>query len=290
MHDRPRRTWKTRVRRCLFIAMGCYAVWLGALYFKQDSMVFPRQYCGPAMKEGRLPAGVESVWIDAGTEASPVRVEAWFLPAQASRASVGGVASPCPVVIYCHGNAELIDDNEGRAREWAKRGFSVMLPEYRGYGRSGGEPSQAAITEDLLRFYDLLVARPDVDASRIYIHGRSLGGGVAAQIAARRPTAGLILESTFTSIARFAWGVGGVPWIVNHPFRTDAALREYKNPVLIFHGSEDTIISVSHGRALHRLMPQSTYIETRGDHVNYPPDPVAFWREIDRFVGRSDAR
>ena len=259
-------------------------MWLTALFFKQDSMVFPRQYAGPAMKEGRLPRGIESIWINAGSEAKPVRVEAWYLSASGSSPD-----QKRPALIYCHGNAELIDDNMGRAEEWSKRGFAVLVPEYRGYGRSGGEPSQAAITEDMLRFYDLLIARPEIDKSRIYIHGRSLGGGVAAQIAARRPTAGLILESTFTSVASFAWGVAGIPWIVKHPFRTDAALRDYKQPILIFHGVDDDIIPVSHGRALHKLIARSTYIETRGDHIHYPPDAKAFWRSIDEFIAGAGA-
>lgn len=276
------RPWLRRLLRYAVVAAALYAVWLTALYIKQDSMVFPRQYAGPPLKEGRLPDRVESMWISApGGE----RVEAWFMPPEKSSPElIPGVMPPWPAVIYCHGNAELIDDNEGRAREWAKRGFAVLLPEYRGYGRSGGEPSQAAITEDLLRFYDMLIARPEVDKSRIYIHGRSLGGGVAAQIAARRPTAGLILESTFTSIASFAWGLGGLPWIVKHPFRTDVALRGYEKPVLIFHGVDDEIIPVSHGRALKRLLPRAVYMETAGDHMNYPPDVGAFWKSIDSWL------
>ena len=277
------RSWKVRLRRYAILALGLYGLWLTLLYFKQDSMVFPRQFSGPAMKEGRLPARMESVWINAGTEEKPVRVEAWYLPPEPGP---GSAAARHPALMYFHGNAELIDDNELRAREWARRGFVVMLPEYRGYGRSAGEPSQSAIVADAVRFYDLLAARADVDPARVYLHGRSLGGGVAAQVAAKRPTAGIVLESTFTSIACFAWGVGGVPWVCKHPFRTDEALQGYERPVLIFHGVDDDIIPVSHGRALAKLLPQARYIETKGDHMNYPPDVGAFWGEIDRFIAR----
>jgi pimeloyl-ACP methyl ester carboxylesterase len=275
------KSWKRRLWRYASLAAGIYLLWLGLLYLQQDSMVFPRQFAGPPLKEGRLPDRMESIWI---TAPRGERIEAWFMPPEI----LPGVMpqTPAPVVIYCHGNAELIDDNEGRAREWSRRGFAVLLPEYRGYGRSGGEPSQSAITEDLLRFYDLLIARPEIDKTRVYFHGRSLGGGIAAQIAARRPTAGLILESTFTSIASFAWGLGGVPWIVKHPFRTDVALRGYDKPVLIFHGVDDEIIPVSHGRALKRLLPRAVYMETAGDHMNYPPDVGAFWKSIDSWLER----
>jgi fermentation-respiration switch protein FrsA (DUF1100 family) len=256
-------------------ALVIYLFWVVALYTQQSRMVFPRQYAGPAMKEGRLPPRVEAIWIE--SEGRGERVEAWYMPA-------GSADAKAPVMIFCHGNAELIDDCASLAMEWRKRGFAVLLPEYRGYGRSGGTPSQAAIVSDLVRFYDAVVARPEVDGSRVFAHGRSLGGGLAAQLAAVRPTAGLILESTFTSVASFAWGYGAPSWICTNPFRTDSALAHYDKPVLIFHGKDDNIIPVSHGRALHRLIARSTYVETEGDHIHYPPDLKAYWGEVDRWV------
>ncbi len=269
----------SRQRRWLLLLLLIYAVWLIALYTQQSRMMFPRQFTGPPMKEGRLPPRVESIWINTGTETKPCRVEAWYLPAPGATAD-----HKTPALIYCHGNAELIDDNMDRATEWNKRGYAVLLPEYRGYGRSGGDPSQSAITADMLKFYDILAARPEIDKSHITAHGRSLGGGVAAQIAANRPISALVLESTFTSVASFAWKYGAPSFICSDPFRTDDALRNFKQPVLIFHGTEDNIIPVSHGRALHKLLPQSVYVETKGDHINYPPDPKAFWAEIDKFM------
>jgi fermentation-respiration switch protein FrsA (DUF1100 family) len=276
----PARPRFGRVRRWVLLVALVYVAWVVALYSQQSRMIFPRQFSGPPMKEGRLPPGVQSIWINAGTETKPIRVEAWYLPAPGSSQD-----HKSPALIYCHGNAELIDDNMERAMQWSKRGFAVLIPEYRGYGRSGGEPSQSAITADMLRFFDTLVARPEVDASRIVVHGRSLGGGVAAQIAAARPVAEVILESTFTSVASFAWKYGAPSFICSDPFRTDEALRRFSRPVLIFHGTEDNIIPVSHGRALHSLIVSSTYVETPGDHINYPPDLKAFWGEIDKFIG-----
>lgn len=270
-----------RLLRYLILIAFIYGIWLIALYTQQSRMIFPRQFSGPPMKEGRLPPGVQSIWINAGTETKPIRVEAWYLPAPGSSPD-----HKAPALIYCHGNAELIDDNMERAMQWNKRGYAVLLPEYRGYGRCGGEPSQAYITRDIMFFYDALAARPEIDKTRILAHGRSLGGGVAAQLAAIRPLSGLILESTFTSVAHFAWQYGAPSIICNNPYYTDEVLRGYTNPVLIFHGTEDNIIPVSHGRKLHKLLANSTYIETKGDHINYPPDLKAFWAEIDKFIAK----
>src|SRR5688572_30832441 len=108
-------------------------------------------------------------------------VEGWFLPAY-------GVAAgrPGPAVIFAHGNAEIIDPYALELEPYRRMGVSVLLPEFRGYGRSGGEPSEEGITDDFVAFHDLLAARPDVDPSRIVFHGRSLGGGVVCALAARR--------------------------------------------------------------------------------------------------------
>ena len=87
---------------------------------------------------------------------------------------------------------------------WVNIWVRVLLPEYRGYGRSAGSPSQRAITEDLIAFYDLLARRPEVDAQRVVFHGRSLGGGAVCDLARHRKPAAVILMSTFTSMKRMA--------------------------------------------------------------------------------------
>ena len=136
-NERPTGLWKRRLRRWGVLAAAVYLVWLGALYSQQSRMVFPRQFSGPAMKEGRLPARVESMWINPSTGKGTVKVEAWYLPASTGVSlSSAGAPGRSPLLIYCHGNAELIDDCMGVAMEWSRRGFAVLIPEYRGYGRS----------------------------------------------------------------------------------------------------------------------------------------------------------
>lgn len=259
----------------LLAGSGYYLIAGCVLFTSQDSILFPRQYTNP--RPGTTPpAGTEQLTVTLGDGA---KVEGWFTP--------GAGDVPGPAVLFCHGNAELIDDNLGVIREYTRRGVSVLLMEYPGYGRSGGTPSQASITEAGLAFFDVLAARPEVDPARIFVHGRSLGGGAAAQIFKQRPAAAMIVESTFSSVSSMARKYAMPSVLVKHPFRTDEVIRGDTRPLLIFHGTQDEIIPVAHGRRLAEIRPDAMYVETPGDHNGYPPDPEAYWRKIDEFLRKS---
>ena len=274
----PKTTTGTRrYARYAVFAVIVYAVWCIAVFSLQTSLIFPTKLIAPASE--RPARGAESIWIEVEKPGKPIKVEAWLLP-PLSRG--GGEKSPA--VMYCHGNAELIDHCVERVREWRERGYAVMLIEYRGYGRSGGTPGQAVITEDAIRFYDVLANRPEIDSTKILIHGRSLGGGVACQVAAVRPCAGLILESTFTSVASFAWSMGVPPFLVKHPFRNDEVVRAFRRPLLIMHGDRDEIIPVSHGRKLKEMAGTVMYAEIGGDHNNFPDSWEEYWGAVDAFL------
>jgi fermentation-respiration switch protein FrsA (DUF1100 family) len=254
-------------------ALAGYAAWCLLLFAMQDGMVFPRGYTHPR-GDGTPPMGVERVEVVLGDGS---RVEGWF--------AAGGEKAG-PAVLYFHGNAELIDDRVGLLREYQRRGWGVLLAEYPGYGRSEGRPSERTLTESGVAFFDLLAAREDVDATRIVLHGTSLGGGVAAQVGARREAAGLILETTFTSVASFARGYAVPGFLVRHPFRTDEAIRGMRTPLLILHGDADEIVPVGHGRALARLRPDAAYVEMAGGHNDFPRDAEAYWRAVEGFLRR----
>src|SRR5260221_6607706 len=123
-------------------------------------------------------AGLERIVI----RSSEGDVEAFFLPAFAT-----SDGERKPAVVFAHGNGEIIDQWADVLEPYRAMGIGVLLPEYRGYGRSEGTPSEAAITQDFVEFYDGVVARADVDPSRIVLHGRSLGGGVVCALARHRP-------------------------------------------------------------------------------------------------------
>ena len=174
-------------------AVLIYAAYCGLLFFVQRQVIFPRYMIpSPAPLDFKTPR-IEPWWL----ETSFGKVEAWYLPPAAAE-------KPAPAVIFGHGNGELIDYWPNELARFSEMGIGLLLVEYPGYGRSAGSPSQESISETFTRAYDTLAARPDVDPARIVLFGRSLGGGAVCDLAAKRPSAALILMSCFTSVRSFA--------------------------------------------------------------------------------------
>jgi pimeloyl-ACP methyl ester carboxylesterase len=254
-------------------------MWLIGACSLQEKLIYPRQFAGEPTPESLVPREVERVWIT-GDDGS--RVEAWFVPAEGATGE-----SPAPAAIFFHGNAELIDHNLDLVDQYRARGYSVLMPEYRGYGRSGGRPCQRDIVKDADAFRRWLVARSDVDKARIVIHGRSLGTGVASQLAALHEPAALILESPFTSVASFAWRYGVPPVLIKSPYRTDEVLPKLTCPILILAGRSDEIIPIEHGQKLHRLAPTSTMVELDGSHNSGLSSQAQYWEGVDQVLAKT---
>lgn len=252
-----------------------FATWL------QRAMLFHPKAAPTDVSIAERVPGLERWWH----ESPEGPVEAWFVPGEGVSAE-----RPGPVVIYTHGNAEVIDPLPLWLAPYRAMGVSVLLPEYRGYGRSAGIPSERAIREDLVAFHDRLMVRADVDPSRIVLHGVSLGGGAAAQLARElfardRAPAAMILQSTFTSVADVAWESFRAPrFLIADPFDTIAALRGRDLPVLIFHGRRDDLIPFAHGERLHRALPRSVLVACDAGHNDLPPPELDYWGEIERFL------
>src|SRR5690606_15598362 len=140
------------------------------------------------------------------------------------------------------------------------------LVEYPGYGRSQGTPSLASIRESFLLAYDTVVQDPRVDPDRILLFGHSVGGAAVAGLSTERPSAALILFSTFTTVRALAVQQGLPGFAVRDPFDTLAAVREYARPVLVIHGIHDRIIPYSHGRALQAAAPQGEFMALACGH------------------------
>ncbi|MFZ0131184.1 MAG: alpha/beta hydrolase [Desulfobacterales bacterium] len=257
------------------VAALAYAAY-GALVFAfQRQMIFPRSQIdyAPAVLPDSL--AIEKTWLTI----PGASVESWYIPP-----SGGAANGPKPALIFAHGNAERIDLCAAEMVPFTALGIGVLLVEYPGYGRSTGRPSQASITAAFIAAYDMLAARPGVDASKIVLYGRSLGGGAVCALAAKRPAAALILASTFTGIRAMASRYLVPGFMVRDPFDNLAVMRDFSGPILIVHGRDDDIIPFHHGLALQKAARRATLLAYDCGHNDCPPNQARFRRDIAAFL------
>ena len=238
----------------------------GVLWFLQERLLFFPQ---PALADAAAPAGwtLERVAFVArdGTRLAGVLVKP---PA----------ARP-PVILYYGGNAE---ETTAGALNAARSGERAQLfMNYRGYGGSEGRPTQEALFSDALEIYDWMARRGDIDATRIAVHGRSLGTGVAVHVAASRPVKAVVLTSPYDSIleiARSHYPWVPVAWILRHPFDSAALAPRLKVPALVLMASDDGIVARKHSEKLASLWGgpiERVLVEGRG-HNDLEVDPKYF--------------
>ena len=240
------------------------------MYLAQDSLLFlPQPMIGPP----RVTRPVEALAFE---REEGVKLRGWFVAAANPRA---------PLVIYYGGNAEELSwqMTEPWPADW-----SLALVNYRGYGESEGKPSEAALFADALVVFDALASRPDVDASRIVLVGRSLGSGVAAYVAAERTVAAVVLISPYdsmTAIARRHYPWLPVGLLLKHPFDSASRAPHIRSPLLAIAGDADRIIPPSHSRRLVEAWAgPKRFVELRdADHNDLSGAPQ-FWPAIDAFL------
>ena len=252
-----------------------YIAYCFLLFLFQRQILFPRRQMGTPYGVAESISGLEKIWL----HTRHGRVEAWFLPPGPEHGR-----EPAPAVIFAHGNAELIDFWPEELNRFTTLGMGLLLVEYPGYGRSEGSPSERSITEAFVAAYDALIKRKDVDPSRIVLFGRSLGGGAVCALAVKRPSAALILLSTFTSVRACASHFLAPGLLLLDPFDNLAVVRSYAGPVLVVHGRNDDIIPYRHGLALERAARQGRMRTYDCQHNDCPPDWATFWQDVESFL------
>ena len=260
------------------ILVGAVLFYIGyccLLFLFQRQLIFPRYLIPSPSNDHQPAAGIEKIWIDIDA----ARVEAWYMPPKRQSPQ-----SPAPLVIFGHGNGELIDFWPETLKRFTRLGMGLLLVEYPGYGRSTGSPSQKTITEAFVRAYDKMIRREEIDPSKIILFGRSIGGAAICTLAAERPSAALILMSTFTGLHPFAIRYLAPKFLVRDPFDNLKTVSEYTAPVLIMHGRHDTIIPYPHGVKLHGAGSNSKMITYEAGHNDCPPDWEQFWQDIEAFL------
>jgi fermentation-respiration switch protein FrsA (DUF1100 family) len=277
---RPR--WRRNLARLALFVGTIYLAIVILMSMQLDSLIFfPSRY-----PEGDWqPRGLR--FEDAHFAASDgTRLHGWYLPADNPRA----------VVLFAHGNGGNLSDRADIGYLLSQRlGASVLMFDYRGYGRSEGEPTIPGVLDDARAARRWLAERAGVSESQIVLMGESLGGGVMIQLAAHDGARALILENTFSSLA----DVGAVhyPWlpvrfVLGDKLDSTAVIAKYRGPLLQIHGDADQIIPMTLGRKLFEAANEpKRWVTISGADHNDPRTKQAA-QALDEFLGSlpSDAR
>jgi pimeloyl-ACP methyl ester carboxylesterase len=254
-------------------ALVCVYVWAQQAHF----IFFPEAEIRATPEDYGLE--FEETWLTAEGD----KLYGWWIPGASRKA-----------LLYLHGNGINIGANAEQAARFRSLGMSVLLVDYRGYGRSQGAfPSEQSVYADASAMWRHLVEVRKVEPRNIFIYGHSLGTAIAIELALRHPhAAGLIVESGFTSIADMArydplFRAVPVGLILKHRFDSISKIAHLKLPILILHGSDDAVVPPSMSQRLYEAAPEPKRIVllSGGDHHNSASvAPGQFKRAVRDFV------
>jgi fermentation-respiration switch protein FrsA (DUF1100 family) len=257
----------------LVLAVGIIAL---AQYLRRSGMFFPDRY-----PTGRWDIAAWNItptdhWI---TTSDDVRLHAWLFRAADPRA---------PLLIWFHGNAGNLTDRADMASELAKRGVSVLVFDYRGFGRSGGRTSESKIFRDGEAVF---AYASQLGAPRIVLYGESIGGPYAARVAKehRDRVAAVIIENSFPSlkdIGNALYAPLPLGWTAPFALRTADWLNEAGAPVLVMHGTRDVVIPYALGKKLYdELRVPKELLTSHAGHCEIPLFEAArYYEAVIRFA------
>jgi pimeloyl-ACP methyl ester carboxylesterase len=272
----------------IFVSGGIlFATYIGLclfLRFWQTRLIFfPSEVITTTPAEVNLP--YEEVWLPVSTG----KIHGWWIPSSAK--------AEAPVLLYFHGNGSNIGDNVNRAARFHQLGLSVLLVDYRGYGKSSGPfPNESLVYEDAAAAWTYLTKTRQIAPKNIFLYGHSLGGAIAIEMAVRHPdVAGVIVDGSFTSIRAVAEGVSlyrlfPVDWIVTERFDSLSKMRSLKTPILFIHGTADDVVPASMSQELYQAapVPKQLLLIPDAGHSDTPKlGGEQYFQTIEKFLGRT---
>ncbi|MDV2991972.1 MAG: hypothetical protein N4J56_001626 [Chroococcidiopsis sp. SAG 2025] len=258
------------------------------LYFQQTRFIF-----FPSATIDITPAAFnlqyQEVWLPVKTASNQIeKIHGWWIPASLPSNRV---------LLYLHGNGINIGANVAHANRFHRMGFSVLLPDYRGYGLSRGNfPTEAQVYQDAQVAWDYLVKEKKISANRIFIYGHSLGGAVAIDLALKHPdAAGLIVESSFTSIADVVnyqqiYRFFPIDLLLHQRFDSIDKVGSLAMPVLLIHGTADWQVPARMSQQLYEAAPQpkQIFLVPEAGHNNTAEVARSkYFQVVQQFVKKS---
>ncbi len=249
----------SRPVRIVFSILRIYLCVILLAYFLQDYMVYH-----PTGDIIMTPADISLQYSEFNIVPDKLRpdekINGWYIPANKNKGTI----------LFLHGNARNISYRCDSIKLINDAGYNCLVFDYRGYGKSGGEASEENIYRDSLCAWTYLTETLKTKPETIIIHGRSLGGGAASWLAGKTNPAGLVLESTFTSMPDIAQDkifFAPVKFFCRNKFDTINRLDKFSFPVLFVHSKDDNLIDYSHGQKLFaRYNGPKKMIAISGDH------------------------
>ena len=257
--------WSRRVRWMLMLAVLAYLAVCGYVWATQGKKIYEPSVLLQTTPD-RLGMRHEQFILPSGTGAERGELYTWWIPAERAGAST---------LLYLHGNKRNIAHLIDHTRNLHDAGYNLLIPDYRGYGKStGGKPTEAKMYEDAEAAWNHLLQQRQHDPRRIFIYGHSMGGVVGIDLALRHPeAAGLIVESAFTSMRVMAQAEH--PWLpvdllLNQRFDALAKVGKLKLPVLFVHGTWDARTPYQMSQQLYEVAPQPKTLKLigGGEHDN----------------------
>ena len=267
-----RRWWRLAV--CLAVT---YLLFVGcAMVFEERLIFVPSRY---PLGDWH-PPGLQCEDVALETQ-DGVRLHGWYCP----------VPRPRCVFLMAHGNAGNITHRVDRIMAWQQSlNASVFVFDYRGYGRSAGKPNELGVYQDARAAYHWLTVAKGTAPDDVVFFGESLGTAVVLQLALEVTPQALILESPFTSaveVGQQAFPWLPVRWIMRNRFASIEKIGQYHGPLLIIHGTHDTVIPFAMGQALFARAnePKRFYAVTGADHNEVAVvGGRAYMQAIDDFL------
>lgn len=262
-------------RVLVFILVLFVAIFAFAQFIRRTGMFFPDKY-----PTGRWDV---NAWLVPPTEhfftsGDGVRLHAWWFHSKTPNA---------PVMIWFHGNAGNLTDRAEMCVELARRGISVFIFDYRGFGRSGGRTSETGTYHDSLAAYDFVKKNSTGD---IVIYGESIGGPYAAFVAKERKNIRVVvIENSFPNLRELGNAVYKplpLGWVAPFAMRTTDWLNEAGAPVLVMHGQRDAVIPYALGKRLFDgLTVPKEMLTSHAGHCEIPLfEADRYYETVTRFV------
>jgi fermentation-respiration switch protein FrsA (DUF1100 family) len=264
----------------LWIFVVTALLWALVNVMKRSTLFFPDKYPVGQWDVSRLDPRPSDHTI---TTSDGVKLHAWLFAAK---------EPDSPLLIFFHGNGGNLSHRADTAEALARRGISVLLFDYRGYGRSEGSPGESKLYVDGLAVYDYARTTLHAPADRISLYGESLGGPYAADVAAKRPVRCVVIQSSFPSAASVANNAYRRPlgYLLGNSLPTARSLNRARVPVLVIHGDADTIIPFACGKELFAALngPKEMLVVRGADHNDVTEvGGDAYFERVAGFVRES---